>query len=56
VFGILKYRFWNTIFLMGAAMSFTLVFGAGLGMLMAWKRGSALDDRHPVFDHLKLSA
>jgi peptide/nickel transport system permease protein len=43
VFGILKYRFWNTIFLMGAAMSFTLVFGAGLGMLMAWKRGSALD-------------
>ena len=43
VFGILKYRFWNTIFLMGAAMSFTLLFGAGLGMVMAWKRGSTLD-------------
>ena len=43
VFGILKYRFWNTIFLMGAAMSFTLVFGAGLGMVMAWRRGGTLD-------------
>ena len=43
VFGILAYRFWNTIFLMGAAMSFTLVVGTGLGMLMAWKRGSTLD-------------
>ncbi|MCP4397375.1 MAG: ABC transporter permease [bacterium] len=43
VFDILKYRFWNTIFLMGAAMSFTLVVGTGLGMVMAWKRGSALD-------------
>jgi peptide/nickel transport system permease protein len=43
VFSILKYRFWNTIFLMGAAMSFTLVVGTGLGMLMAWKRGSTLD-------------
>lgn len=43
VFGILAYRFWNTIFLMGAAMSFTLVFGAGLGMVMAWRRGGTLD-------------
>jgi len=43
VFSILKYRFWNTIFLMGAAMCFTLVVGAGLGMVMAWKRGSKLD-------------
>ncbi len=43
VFDILKYRFWNTIFLMGAAMAFTLVVGTGLGMVMAWKRGSALD-------------
>ena len=43
VFDILKYRFWNTIFLMGAAMMFTLVIGTGLGMLMAWKRGGPLD-------------
>ncbi len=43
VFDILKYRFWNTIFLMGAAMSFTLIIGTGLGMLMAWKRGGPLD-------------
>ncbi|MBU0462975.1 MAG: ABC transporter permease [Proteobacteria bacterium] len=43
VFEILKYRFWNTIFLMGAAMSFTLLLGTGLGMIMAWKRGGPLD-------------
>ncbi len=43
VFEILTYRFWNTIFLMGAAMCFTLVFGAGMGMIMAWKRNSPLD-------------
>jgi peptide/nickel transport system permease protein len=43
VFEILKYRFWNTIFLMGAAMSFTLILGTGLGMIMAWKRGGPMD-------------
>lgn len=43
VFEILKYRFWNTIFLMGAAMCFTLILGTALGMVMAWKRGGALD-------------
>jgi peptide/nickel transport system permease protein len=43
VFGILKYRFWNTVFLMGAAMSFTLILGTALGMVMAWKRGGPLD-------------
>ncbi len=43
VFEILKYRFWNTVFLMGAAMSFTLILGTALGMVMAWKRGGPLD-------------
>jgi peptide/nickel transport system permease protein len=43
VFDILAYRFWNTIFLMGAAMCFVLVFGTGLGMVMAWRRGGPLD-------------
>lgn len=43
VFKILAYRFWNTIFLMGAAMCFVLVVGTGLGMVMAWRRGGALD-------------
>jgi peptide/nickel transport system permease protein len=40
---MLGYRFWNTIFLMGAAMCFTLVVGIGLGMLMAWRRSGSLD-------------
>ena len=43
VTGILAYRFWNTIFLMGAAMCLTLVFGVGLGMVMAWRRNGPLD-------------
>ncbi len=43
VFDILRYRFWNTIFLMGAGMCFTLVVGIGLGMTMAWRRNSPLD-------------
>jgi peptide/nickel transport system permease protein len=43
VAGILAYRFWNTIFLMGAAMCFVLVAGTGLGMVMAWRRGGPLD-------------
>lgn len=43
VFGILQYRFWNTIFLMGAGMCFTLIVGTGLGMIMAWRRNSPLD-------------
>ena len=43
VFGILAYRFWNTIFLMAAAMCFVLVIGTGLGMVMAWRRGGPLD-------------
>lgn len=43
VFDILAYRFWNTIFLMGAAMCFVLVIGTGLGMVMAWRRGGPLD-------------
>ncbi len=43
VFGILTYRFWNTIFLMGAAMCFVLVMGTGLGMVMAWRRGGPMD-------------
>lgn len=40
---ILNYRFWNTIFLMGAAMAFVLVVGSGLGMVMAWRRGGLTD-------------
>ncbi len=43
VFDMLGYRFWNTIFLMGAAMCFTLVAGIGLGMIMAWRRSGSLD-------------
>lgn len=43
VFDMLSYRFWNTIFLMGAAMCFTLVAGIGLGMIMAWRRSGSLD-------------
>jgi peptide/nickel transport system permease protein len=43
VIDIMAYRFWNTIFLMGAAMSFVLVLGTGLGMVMAWRRGGLLD-------------
>jgi len=43
VFDIMIYRFWNTIFLMGAAMCFVLVIGTGLGMVMAWRREGPLD-------------
>jgi peptide/nickel transport system permease protein len=43
VIDIMAYRFWNTIFLMGAAMCFVLVAGTGLGMVMAWRRGGPLD-------------
>ncbi len=43
VLDMLGYRFWNTIFLMGAAMCFTLVVGTGLGMIMAWRRSGPLD-------------
>jgi len=43
VFDIMTYRFWNTIFLMGAAMCFVLVVGTGLGMVMAWRRQGPLD-------------
>lgn len=43
VFDIMAYRFWNTIFLMGAAMCFVLVIGTGLGMVMAWRREGPLD-------------
>jgi peptide/nickel transport system permease protein len=43
VFDILVYRFWNTVFLMGAGMCFTLVVGIGMGMVMAWRRNSPLD-------------
>ncbi len=40
---ILSYRFWNTILLMAAGMCLTLVIGIGFGIIMAWKRNSALD-------------
>jgi peptide/nickel transport system permease protein len=43
VIDIMAYRFWNTIFLMGAAMCFVLVAGTSLGMVMAWRRGGPLD-------------
>jgi len=43
VFDILTYRFWNTIFLMGAAMGFVLVIGTFMGMVMAWRRQGPLD-------------
>jgi peptide/nickel transport system permease protein len=43
VYEILVYRFWNTIFLMGAGLCFTLTVGIGLGMIMAWRRNGALD-------------
>jgi peptide/nickel transport system permease protein len=40
---ILAYRFWNTILLMAAGLCMTLVIGIGLGIVMAWRRGGALD-------------
>jgi peptide/nickel transport system permease protein len=40
---ILSYRFWNTILLMTAGMCLTLVIGIGFGIIMAWRRNSALD-------------
>ena len=40
---ILEYRFWNTILLMAAGMCMTLVLGISIGMIMAWKRNSAID-------------
>ena len=40
---ILAYRFWNTILLMAAGMCLTLVVGIGFGIIMAWRRNSALD-------------
>jgi peptide/nickel transport system permease protein len=40
---ILSYRFWNTILLMAAGMCLTLVIGIGFGIIMAWRRNSALD-------------
>jgi peptide/nickel transport system permease protein len=43
VYKILAYRFWNTIFLMGAGLCFSLIVGIGLGMLMAWRRNGPLD-------------
>jgi len=43
VFDMLGYRFWNTIFLMAAGLCFTLVIGIGGGIIMAWRRNSALD-------------
>ena len=43
VFDILAYRFWNTIFLMAAAMFIVLAVGTTLGMVMAWRRQGALD-------------
>ncbi len=43
VFDMLAYRFWNTIFLMAAGLSFTLLLGIGMGMIMAWRRNSSLD-------------
>ncbi len=43
VFDIMTYRFWNTIFLMGAGMCLVLVIGTGLGMVMAWRRQGPLD-------------
>ncbi|SMC22531.1 peptide/nickel transport system permease protein [Desulfacinum hydrothermale DSM 13146] len=43
VFDIIQYRFWNTIFLMGAGMCLTLMVGIGMGMVMAWRRNGPLD-------------
>lgn len=40
---ILAYRFWNTILLMAAGMCLTLVLGISFGIIMAWRRNSALD-------------
>lgn len=40
---ILAYRFWNTILLMAAGMCLTLVVGISFGIVMAWRRNSALD-------------
>ncbi|MFT5503344.1 MAG: peptide/nickel transport system permease protein [Gammaproteobacteria bacterium] len=40
---ILAYRFWNTVLLMAAGMCLTLVIGIGFGIIMAWRRNSALD-------------
>jgi len=40
---ILAYRFWNTLLLMAAGMSLTLVLGIGLGIVMAWRRNGPLD-------------
>lgn len=43
VYEMVAYRFWNTIFLMGAGLAFTLVIAIGLGMVMAWRRNGMLD-------------
>jgi peptide/nickel transport system permease protein len=40
---ILAYRFWNTVLLMAAGLCMTLVIGIGFGIVMAWRRNSALD-------------
>lgn len=40
---ILSHRFWNTVLLMAAGMCLTLVLGISAGMIMAWRRNSALD-------------
>ncbi len=43
VFDVLAYRFWNTLLLMGIGLSFSLVLGVFLGMIMAWWRNGPLD-------------
>lgn len=43
VFDMLAYRFWNTVFLMGAAMFFALSGGILGGIVMAWRRDSPID-------------
>lgn len=40
---MIAYRFWNTLLLMGAGLSFALAGGMALGIAMAWRRGGPLD-------------
>lgn len=43
VTSIVSYRFWNTLLLMASGLCMTLTLGIGAGIVMAWKRNSAID-------------
>lgn len=43
VLDMLKDKLWNTLFLMGIAMSLAFFLGIVMGTFLAWKRGTVLD-------------